>query len=134
MGGFFRLYLVSQRLVQCVADDVEALRDDGNHHVVATKLHKIKTAEPILSDVSADIELCSESDRSMSHTTRSCDGRQEGCESGYYHLHRYLNNTIRLHNVHCSLFTVHYSLFSSVPSRHHRCCCYRPGSGYRHSP
>ena len=26
--------------------------------ISSTKLHKIKTAEPILSDVSADIELC----------------------------------------------------------------------------
>ena len=83
--------------------------------------------------------LRSQSDRSMSHATRGCDGRQEGCESGYYHLHRYLNNTIRLHNFHCSLFKVQSSKFkvqrlSFVPSRHHRCCCYHPGSGYRHSP
>ena len=66
--------------------------------ISSTKLHKIKTAEPILSDVSADIELCSESDRSVSHTRGRGNGREEGCESGYYHLHRYLNNTIRLHN------------------------------------
>ena len=42
----------------------------------------------------------------MSHTTRGCDGCQEGCESGYYHLHRYLNNTIRLHNFQSSKFKV----------------------------
>ena len=41
----------------------------------------------------------------MSHTTRGCDGRQEGCESGYYHLHRYLNNTIRLHTSYIFLLT-----------------------------
>ena len=86
--------------------------------------------------------LRSKSDWSMSHTRGCGDGRQEGCESGYYDLHRYLNNSIRLHNFHFSLFTVHYSLFSSVPGRHcrsclrchHWCSCYRPGSGYRHSP
>ena len=36
----------------------------------------------------------------MSHTRGRCDGRQEGCESGYYDLHRYLNNSIRLHKLH----------------------------------
>ena len=87
----------------------------------------------------------------MSHTTRGCDGRQEGCESGYYHLHRYLNNTIRLHNFHFSKFLdlkvkatkVDYKVqrLSSAPSCHrlsclrcrHRCCCYHLGSGFRHS-
>ena len=49
--------------------------------------------------------------RSVSHTTRGCDGCQEGCESGYYHLHRYLNNTIRLHNFHFSKFKVQSSKF-----------------------
>ena len=39
----------------------------------------------------------SEHDRPLSHATRSRDGRQEGRESGYYNLHRYLNNAIRLH-------------------------------------
>ncbi len=33
------------------------------------------------------------------------------CESGYYHLHRYLNNTIRLHNFHFSKFKVQSSKF-----------------------
>ena len=28
------------------------------------------------------------------HTTRRCDGRQEGCERGYYDLHRNLNETL----------------------------------------
>ena len=43
----------------------------------------------------------------MSHTTRGGDGRQEGCESGYYHLHRYLNNTIRLHKLHLTSSILH---------------------------
>ena len=29
-------------------------------------------------------------ERSVTHATRGCDGREEGCESGYYDLHRYL--------------------------------------------
>jgi len=33
----------------------------------------------------------------MTHTTGRRDGRQEGCESGYYNLHRNLNKTL-LHN------------------------------------
>ena len=40
----------------------------------------------------------------MSHARGRGNGREEGCESGYYHLHRYLNNTIRLHNFHFSKF------------------------------
>ena len=44
----------------------------------------------------------------MSHTTGRCDGRQEGRESGYYHLHRYLNNSIRLHN--SQLSTINFQL------------------------
>ena len=135
-----------------VATLVLVCENNKKSPISSGKRHKIKTAEPILSDVSADIELCSESDRSMSHTTRGCDGRQEGCESGYYHLHRYLNNTIRLHNFHFSKFLdlkvkatkVDYKVqrLSSAPSCHrlsclrcrHRCCCHHPGSGYRHSP
>ena len=34
----------------------------------------------------------------VTHATRGRDGRQEGRECGYYHLHRHLNNPIRLHN------------------------------------
>ena len=30
----------------------------------------------------------------ISHTARRCDGRQEGCERGYYDLHRNLNETL----------------------------------------
>ena len=31
-------------------------------------------------------------ERSVTHTTCGCDGCQEGCESGYYDLHRYLDD------------------------------------------
>ena len=31
---------------------------------------------------------------SVAHATRSRDGRQEGRERGYYHLHRNLNNSL----------------------------------------
>ena len=33
-------------------------------------------------------------DGSMSHAARRCDGRQEGCERGYYDLHRNLYYTL----------------------------------------
>ena len=49
--------------------------------------------------------------RSVAHTTRGRDGRQEGRECGYYHLHRNLNNSL-LHSGSFSLFTIHYSLFT----------------------
>jgi hypothetical protein len=42
--------------------------------------------------------------RSLPHTRGRCDGRQEGCEGGYYNLHRYLNNSVRLHNSSFSQF------------------------------
>ena len=32
--------------------------------------------------------------RSVTHTAGRCDGRQEGCECGYYYLHRNLNETL----------------------------------------
>ena len=44
--------------------------------------------------------LCLEG--AVAHATCGRNGRQEGCECGYYHLHRYLNNPL-LHN--SSLFT-----------------------------
>jgi len=37
-------------------------------------------------------------DGPVSHATGGCDGRQEGCERGYYHLHRNLNETLLLHH------------------------------------
>ena len=38
--------------------------------------------------------LVSERNGAVAHTTRGRDGRQEGRERGYYHLHRYLNNPL----------------------------------------
>ena len=38
--------------------------------------------------------LVSERNGSEAHATRGRDGRQEGREGGYYHLHRYLNNPL----------------------------------------
>jgi len=42
---------------------------------------------------------------SVTHTAGRRDGRQEGCESGYYNLHRNLNKTL-LHNCQRSMFNV----------------------------
>ena len=33
-------------------------------------------------------------DRAVTHARGGRDGGQEGCESGYYDLHRYLNNPL----------------------------------------
>ena len=38
--------------------------------------------------------LVLECNGSETHAARGRDGRQEGRECGYYHLHRYLNNTL----------------------------------------
>ena len=46
----------------------------------------------------------------VTHATRGRDGRQKGCERGYYHLYRHLNNPL-LHT--SSLLTIHFSLFTS---------------------
>ena len=59
----------------------------------------------------------------LGQRTRGCDGRQEGCESGYYYLHRYLNNTIRLHN--SSLPISSSNRLNQGLHRHHRCCRHR---------
>ena len=40
------------------------------------------------------MSLFSERDGSEAHAARGRDGRQEGRERGYYHLHRYLNNPL----------------------------------------
>ncbi len=40
----------------------------------------------------------SEDNRAVSRATGGCDGRQEGRERGYYHLHRYLNESFLSHN------------------------------------
>ena len=58
--------------------------------------------------------LCS-ADGAPAHATRGGDGRQEGRERGYYHLHRNLNNTLFPHNhslliVHCALCIEHCAL------------------------
>ena len=42
--------------------------------------------------VPCDSQRSLERNRSVSHTTRGRNGRQEGCERGYYHLHRNLND------------------------------------------
>ena len=47
----------------------------------------------------------------QTHATRGGDGCQEGCERGYYYLHRNLNNPL-LHN--CPLSIVNYQLLSLV--------------------
>ena len=56
----------------------------------------------------------SERDRTLSHATRGCDGRQEGRESGYYNLHRYLNNAIRLHTHQTLRFAVLVEVIATV--------------------
>ena len=38
--------------------------------------------------------LVSERNGSEAHATRGRDGRQEGRECGYYHLHRYLDDSL----------------------------------------
>ena len=38
------------------------------------------------------VSLLIEWERSVTHATRGCNGREEGCESGYYDLHRYLDD------------------------------------------
>ena len=60
-----------------------------------------------IADVERLTSFCSECDWAVTHAGGRCDGRQEGRESGYYHLHRNLNDPF-LHDY--SLFTVHYSL------------------------
>ena len=53
-----------------------------------------KTSERISSEVFAMIPdaLLREWEWSEAHATRGCDGREKGCESGYYDLHRYLDD------------------------------------------
>ena len=58
------------------------------------------------------------SERSISHTTRSRDGRQEGREGGYYHLHRYLNDT--LFHTSPPFFLISYLSQSGCSRRRHR--------------
>ena len=44
--------------------------------------------------VPCDSQCSLERNRSVSHATRGRDGRQEGRECGYYHLHRHLNDSL----------------------------------------
>ena len=44
--------------------------------------------------VPCDLQRSLERNRSVPHTARSRDGRQESRESGYYNLHRNLNNPL----------------------------------------
>ena len=52
-------------------------------------------------------------ERSIPHATRGRDGRQEGRECGYYHLHRNLNNPL-LHNFRCFFLTTNYANFTNL--------------------
>ena len=47
----------------------------------------------------AGLFYCPLVDRAVARATRGRDGRQEGCERGYYHLHRNLNETLLLHHL-----------------------------------
>ena len=38
-------------------------------------------------------------ERSVAHARGGADGRQEGCERGYYHLHRQLDDLLFLHTI-----------------------------------
>ena len=53
-----------------------------------------KASEICFSEVFAmiPVALLIEWERAVTHATRGCDGREEGCESGYYDLHRYLDD------------------------------------------
>ena len=54
-------------------------------------LEKGHKKSPIRFSLIRDLIECSlERDWSVAHTRGCCDGREEGCESGYYDLHRYL--------------------------------------------
>ena len=52
--------------------------------------------EPLVIVTLFDKILCSDlhPDGPIPHATGRCDGRQEGCECGYYDLHRYLDYTL----------------------------------------
>ena len=41
-----------------------------------------------IADVGRLTSYYSDCYRAVTHATRGTDGRQEGCERGYYHLHR----------------------------------------------
>ena len=67
--------------------------------------------------------LVSERNGSETHATRGRDGRQKGRERSYYHLHRYLNDSLlhKAENNTSSIFLHPSSIFSPYPGhRHHR--------------
>ena len=57
----------------------------------ACRESKQKSPARILSDKGFDSVLL-ERDWPVAHATRGCDGREEGCESGYYDLDRDLDD------------------------------------------
>ena len=46
-----------------------------------------------------DVSFCSDDDRPVAQARGGADGRQEGRERGYYHLHRQLDDTLLLHTI-----------------------------------
>ena len=52
-----------------------------------------------IADAERSDGFCSERDGAVTHATRSGDGRQEGRERGYCHLHRNLNQSRLLHTL-----------------------------------
>ena len=45
------------------------------------------------------VSFRSDDDRPLAHARGGADGRQEGRERGYYHLHRQLDDTLFLHAI-----------------------------------
>ena len=86
------------------------------------------------------------SEWASAHTARRCDGREEGCECGYYDLHRNLNNVVLLHHsvlpfswcrqrrrrrgYHHRRFRLRCHHCRHLRYWALRCPCYHPGSGY----
>ena len=52
-----------------------------------------------IADVGRLTSSCSECDWAVAHTAGGTDGREEGCERGYYDLHRYLDDPLLLHTL-----------------------------------
>jgi hypothetical protein len=53
------------------------------------------------------------SERAVAHATGGAQCRQEGCERGYYHLHRQLNDPLLLHTLISFSSTTNYTNFSN---------------------
>ena len=45
------------------------------------------------------VSFCSDDDRPVAQARGGADGRQEGRERGYYHLHRQLDDALFLHTI-----------------------------------